>query len=275
MNGLNPESWKYSPVALLPEGIAEPKATKYFAVKDGEHTELVTLHDHAVPFESSRLEISVGENASLHHWLVFSDDEAAIRLEEIDVVVAAHGRYTLNALTVASKWSRCDFRVHLAGEGAACELLGLDLAKGKSHVDRHLLVEHEVGRTTSKQLFKGVFDDESSASFYGKVKVNYGADGSSAKQTNRNLLLSGQATVNTRPQLEIDTDEVACTHGATVGQLDADAVFFLRSRGLSEVDARALLTEAFAREVLNGFKAGSHKDDLERRVLSWLKKEQR
>lgn len=272
MNGLNRESFKYSPVALIPEG-QDNKTIAQYLVKESEHAELVTVLEGAMPFSSSKLEISVGANASLHHWLVLNDAEAVIRLEEIEVLVAKGGRYTLNALTLGSKWSRSDFKVRLLGEGAECHLLGLDLADGEAHVDRHLLIEHEVPKTTSTQLFKGIFDDAASASFYGKIKVHHGADGSSAKQTNRNLLLSPNATANTRPQLEIDTDDVACTHGATVGQLDDNVVFFLRSRGLSERAARALLTEAFAREVLNGFKASSHKDALERRVMAWLKKE--
>jgi Fe-S cluster assembly protein SufD len=175
-------------------------------------------------------------------------------------------------VNIGSKWSRCDLFLQLLGEGAQCDLIGLDLGNGSSHIDRHLFIEHLAPRTLSSQLFKGIFDDEGSGSFYGKIKVYKGADGTSAKQVNRNLLLSPSATVNTRPQLEIDTDDVACTHGATVGQLDENAVFFLRSRGLSEDAARTLLTEAFAREIIGAFQVGSQRDDLERRVLAWLGK---
>jgi Fe-S cluster assembly protein SufD len=270
MNGLNPESYKYSPVSLLPE-IADHNDSKRVEVGDGEHQELVSFFEGAQDLKGG-LEITIGKNASLHHWLVFKEEESSVHLEELNVLVDANANYTLNAVTLGSKWSRADIHIRLIGQHAECHLLGLDLASGSAHIDRHLLIEHEVPNTKSTQLFKGIFDQSSTASFYGKIKVLHGADGSSASQTNRNLLLSPGATVNTRPQLEIDTDEVSCTHGATVGQLDEDAVFFLRSRGLSEGEARSLLTEAFAREVLTAFKASAQKDDIEKCVLAWLRR---
>lgn len=273
MNGLNRESYKYSPVKLL-EDISPVETASHHHVAEGKTDELVTIFERGTQ-ERGRLVIEVAPRAHLHHWFIFCESEDSVHLEDIEVRVGANASYTLNALTIGSKWSRSDFRVRLMGENAGCQLFGLDLASGTHHIDRHLLLEHEVPKTTSVQLFKGVFDDNASASFYGKIKVLHGADGSSASQTNRNLLLSGSATVNTRPQLEIDTDDVSCTHGATVGQLDENAVFFLRARGIAEPEARAMLTQAFASEVLARFKDSVHKQEIERRVIAWLRREGR
>jgi Fe-S cluster assembly protein SufD len=273
MNGLQPEAlqreaFKYSPVALLPTEQSSPSLTNH-VVKSGDRAELVTTIDSPA-FRNECLEIEVANNASLNHWLVIDAPQDAVHLQQIIVNLGADAHYTLNAVTFASKWSRCDIQIRLNGSGAECHLRGLDLGNGHTHADRHILIEHVVGKTKSSQLFKGVFDDHATASFFGKIKVHHGADGSSALQTNRNLLLSAHANVNTRPQLEIDTDDVQCTHGATVGQLDDNAVFFLRSRGLSEKAARAMLTEAFAGEVLRSFGSSENSSGLELKVRRWL-----
>lgn len=264
------ENWKYSPVQLLTETYREETSSSLFSVDDGAHVQLFTRHDEGLPFKSTALEIVIGQNASLHHWHLFDEGSDAVHVERLKVQVSSNARYTFNSLTLGSRWSRSDLVVSLLGEGAKCDLVGLDLAKGSSHIDRHVLIEHLAAATSSSQLFKGIFDDDASGSFFGKIRVKQGADGTSAKQVNRSLLLSSGAIANTRPQLEIDTDDVACTHGATVGQLDENAIFFLRSRGLSQAEARRLLTEAFAREVLNAFKVSDEQADLERLVRAWL-----
>jgi len=279
MNGLQPEAlrrdalqreaFKYSPVALLPTELDAPFVAKHF-VNSLEFAKLVTTIDSSA-FQNERLEIEIADGGSLHHWLVFAAPQDSINLQQVVVNIGASASYTLNAVTFASKWSRCDIQIRLNGKGAECTLRGLDLANGESHVDRHILIEHVVGHTKSSQLFKGIFDDNATGSFYGKIKVHHGADASSALQTNRNLLLSTNANVNTRPQLEIDTDDVKCTHGATVGQLDDNAIFFLRSRGLSEKAARAMLTEAFASEVVKSFGDCETATRLESQVQRWLR----
>lgn len=266
MNGLERESFKYSPVALLPTELTSPHITSH-TVKSGESSNLITVIESG-GFHNETLEISLAASASLHHWVIFEAPEDAVYLQQIVVNIGENSNYTLNAVTFASKWSRCDFHIRLNGKNAECHLFGLDLAKGHAHVDRHLLIEHVVGDTKSTQLFKGIFDEHATGSFYGKIKVHHGADGSAASQTNRNLLLSAHANVNTRPQLEIDTDEVQCTHGGTVGQLDDNAIFFMRSRGISEKDARAMLTNAFAQEVLGAF---ADQRDIAKRVSAWLR----
>lgn len=273
MNGLKRlEAWKYSPVQLLPSPL---EAAKVERIEVRGQQKLVTVHEGAGPFAHTALEIDLAEGASLEHVHVMSENADAVHIEEVQVNVARGACYTLNALSIGSKLCRSDVVIRLMGEGAECRLVGLDLGSGSSHCDRHLLIEHQATHTKSSQLFKGIFNGEASASFFGKIKVLAGADKSVAEQVNRNLLLSANAQVNTRPQLEIDTDDVACTHGATVGQLDENALFFLRSRGLSLHDARAMLTGAFAREVLSAFGQGAEEANMEARVQRWLLEELR
>lgn len=269
------ENWKYSPVRLLPDDFSEVSTTSEFVTKPREKTQLVTRHEGSASFGSTVLNISVAQDSTLQHWYLFDEGTQATHIDKITVTIARGATYTMNALTIASLWSRCDLHIRLEGEGAECHLIGLDLARGNAHVDRHLFIEHLVPHTKSTQLFKGVFDGDASASFFGLIRVYKGADGTSAHQVDRNLLLSPNATVNSRPQLEIDTDDVSCTHGATVGQLDENAIFFLRSRGLSEEVARALLTEGFTHEILEALSPGKERDEFENKVLKWLGREQR
>jgi Fe-S cluster assembly protein SufD len=142
-------------------------------------------------------------------------------------------------------------RVRLEGEGAECGLDGLYVIGGRQHVDIHTVVDHAVPRGRSRQLYKGVLDGRARGVFSGRVVVRPGAQKTDAFQTNKNLLLSDGVEVDSKPQLEIFADDVKCSHGAADGQLAADALFYLRSRGLGEAAARALLTYGFASEVLS------------------------
>jgi Fe-S cluster assembly protein SufD len=146
--------------------------------------------------------------------------------------------------------SRTEIRVELAGEGADCSLYGLYVVGGNGHVDHHTIIDHAVARTSSRELYKGVLDDGARGVFTGKVIVRKGAQQISAEQTNNNLLLAQGAIVETRPQLEIYADDVKCSHGATIGRLDEDALFYMRQRGIEREQARSLLTYAFGSEVL-------------------------
>jgi len=140
------------------------------------------------------------------------------------------------------------------GEGADLTLNGLYVAKGHQHVDNHTSIDHARPHCTSRELYKGVLDDQSSGVFFGKILVRPDAQKTNAKQTNKNLLLSREALVNTTPQLEIFADDVKCTHGATIGRLSDEALFYLRSRGIGEEAARALLTYAFASDIIGTVK---------------------
>jgi Fe-S cluster assembly protein SufD len=155
----------------------------------------------------------------------------------------------------------------LAGEGGECLINGLFIGNGGQHLDNYMLVEHASPRCGSRQFYNGILDGHAHGVFHGRIIVHKDAQKTDAKQTNKNLVLSENATINTKPQLEIFADDVRCTHGATVGQLDADSIFYLRSRGIGKADARTMLIEAFAREVIDAIKI----DALRERALKLLK----
>jgi Fe-S cluster assembly protein SufD len=145
---------------------------------------------------------------------------------------------------------RNDIDVAIREPGAAVELLGLYLASGRQHIDNHTRVDHCVGPATSAEEYRGILTDRARCVFNGKAIVHTGADGTDARQSNHNLLLSDKAEIDTKPELEIYADDVKCSHGATVGQLDTDALFYLRSRGLDENEAARALTRAFAATIV-------------------------
>jgi len=151
-------------------------------------------------------------------------------------------------------------------QGCECTLNGLYLVNGRRHVDTRTTIDHAKPHAVSHELYKGILDGQSSAVFNGKIIVRKDAQKTDAKQTNKNLVLSEDATINTKPQLEIFADDVRCTHGATVGQLDPESIFYLRSRGIGVDTARQMLIEAFAREVIDGVKFAELRDYLGRFV---------
>ena len=144
----------------------------------------------------------------------------------------------------------------LAGYGGECLINGLFIGSGRQHLDNYMLVEHRSPHCASRQFYNGILDDRSHGVFHGRIIVHKDAQKTDAKQTNRNLLLNDDAQINTKPQLEIYADDVKCTHGATIGQIEENALFYLRSRGIDEVDARRLLLQAFAGECLDRMKTG-------------------
>jgi Fe-S cluster assembly protein SufD len=162
--------------------------------------------------------------------------------------------FTSHAVTLGGRIARNDISAHLAGEGAECTLDGLYVAEGDALVDTHTTIDHAMPHCPSHELYKGILAGKARAVFNGKIIVRQDAQKTNAKQTNKALLLSDDAQVNTKPQLEIFADDVKCTHGAAIGQLDEDALFYMQARGISLDDARNLMIHAFAGEVLDGVK---------------------
>ena len=152
----------------------------------------------------------------------------------------------------------------LAGEGAECLINGLFIGDGRQHLDNYMLVEHVSPHCSSRQFYNGILDEQAHGVFHGRIIVHKDAQKTDAKQTNRNLLLSDDARIDTKPQLEIHADDVKCTHGATIGQIDEDALFYLRSRGFNEISARRLLLYAFAGECLDRMQPGPGRNIVER-----------
>lgn len=201
-------------------------------------------------FTNTVTDIVLGRGAQIEHHKLQQESAKAFHIAAINADLAGQSRLVSTSFALGGALARTDIHAGLNGEGAECTLDGLYVTDGRQHIDHHTRVDHNVPRGTSRELYKGVLDGASRAVFNGKVVVHPDAQQSDAAQTNRNLLLSEHAEIDTKPQLEIWADDVKCSHAATVGQLDAGQVFYLRSRGLDEETARALLTYGFAAEMV-------------------------
>jgi Fe-S cluster assembly protein SufD len=205
----------------------------------------------AVMCTNALTQVALGEGAQVEHYKIQDEPDTAFHLSLLDVRQGPDSRFSSGSVELGSKIARNEVRVRLEGDGADVAIDSLYLPFGDQHHDNPILIEHAAPRCTSRQLYKGIADDRGHGVFNGHIIVWPGAPGTDASQTNKNLLLSDHAEIDTRPRLEIFTDDVKCTHGAAVGSLDEEALFYLRSRGVPHEAARALLTYAFAREMLD------------------------
>ena len=195
-------------------------------------------------------QLILDNNAQIAHHRVQGESESASHLGRVEVDVAENANYRSDSIAYSGLLTRADVNVSLSGRGARCELYGLFIGAANQHIDHHTRVDHLVGDTHSVEHYRGILDGSSRGVFNGKVIVRPNAQHITAQQKNHNLLLSPQAEIDTKPELEIYADDVSCAHGATVGELDPAALFYLRSRGIKEEHARQLLTYAFAREMV-------------------------
>ncbi len=195
------------------------------------------------------LQIELGEGARMDHLRMQMEGEQAVLLTDTEVSQAGGSRYRYWGFDLGGRLARHEIGVRLQGEDAKADLAGALVLDGRRYADHHVSVEHLAPGCRSRQFFRGVLGGRSRGVFNGKALIHPGADGSSVRQSNANLLLSPLAEMDTKPELEIYADEVEASHGATVGQLDEQAVFYLRSRGLSDTAARHMLTAAFCRAV--------------------------
>ena len=186
------------------------------------------------------------------------------------VQLARNATFRSRAVTLGGRLLRNDIFAVLGGEGAHCALDGCYLVDGDRLVDNHTTIDHATPHCTSHELYKGILDGKARAVFNGRIIVREDAQKTDAKQTNRALLLSDEAQVNSNPQLEIFADDVKCTHGAAIGQLDDEALFYLRARGLTLRDARDMLIHAYAGEVLEGIAIEPLRQQLERELFMQL-----
>ena len=198
------------------------------------------------------LQLHLGPHGVVRHARIQSDAARATRFARTDAVLAREAIYQCVDLELGAALSRHELNVRLEGEGAMLQADGVLLADGRRHVDTRLGIEHIARDTQCALTWRGLAGQRGKAVFHGGIVIRAGADGSEADLSNKNLLLSSDAEIDTQPVLEIHADEVKAAHGATVGQLDPTALFYLRSRGLPEADARRLLTGAFCREVVAG-----------------------
>ncbi|HYV67684.1 MAG TPA: Fe-S cluster assembly protein SufD [Myxococcales bacterium] len=195
-------------------------------------------------------EAVLGDGAHLDHYKVQEEGPRAIHLALLQVEQGRDSRLRSSSIALGAALARNEVRARFASEGGECTLNGLYMAGAKQHLDNRTVVDHQSARCTSRELYKGVLSDRSRGVFSGRVLVRKDAQKTDASQTNKNLLLSDEAWVDTKPQLEILADDVKCAHGAAVGQLDENALFYLRSRGIPQEAARSLLTWAFASEMV-------------------------
>jgi Fe-S cluster assembly protein SufD len=195
--------------------------------------------------------IVLESGASLNYHLVESVSARMNMISDVEADLAADSTLKTMTVTLGGGLVRNSIRVRLNGAGGHCDMLGLYAVSGRQHVDNHTGVIHSAPHCSSRELYKGVLDQRSRGVFHGRIRVDQGAVKTDATQANNNLLLSADAEIDTKPQLEIYADDVKCAHGATVGQLDETALFYLRSRGIDVSSARSLLTFAFLNEVLS------------------------
>ena len=241
----------------------------------GEHSQVRVVESHAGDGDASYLsntvtEVVVNDNAVVDHYTVVREAGSAFRVGSLHSTLGRASSFSAHSITLSGAIVRNEVSVVLGGEGAECTLNGLYLANGRQLVDNQTTIDHAQPHCDSHELYKGILDGRSRAVFNGKIIVRLDAQKTNAKQSNKALLLSEDAQVTTKPQLEIFADDVKCTHGATVGQLDEEALFYLRSRALSEAQSRQLLIHAFAAGLLAHIKVDAIRNQLDGLLLDRL-----
>ncbi len=221
-------------------------------------------------FTNAVVELVLKDGARLEHYKVQRESARAFHIATTTADLGPNSSYDATTITFGAELSRHDINVTMDHEGAECWVDGLYLVTTGQHADTHSLIDHRKPRCTSHQLYKGILDGKSRAVFNGKIFVRHDAQKTDAMQTNKNLLLSNEARVDTKPQLEILADDVKCAHGAAVGQIDEDELFYLETRGIHHDLARNLLTYGFAEEVIGKIKIESIRAQLDEAVLNRL-----
>ena len=231
---------------------AHPR-TLILAGRDSQATVIETYAgaEGGVYLTNAVTEIVVEQGARVDHYKLQREAEGAFHVSTLAVELGRDATFSDHNVCVGGALVRQHVEARFAGQGGDCALFGLFIGDGTQHHDTHSLVDHAVPHCTSRQLYKGVLGGRSRGVFHGKIVVREDAQKTNAHQSNRNLLLSRQALVNSTPALEIHADDVKCKHGSTTGQLDPQALFYLRSRGIGEQDAKSLLTYAFASDLVS------------------------
>jgi Fe-S cluster assembly protein SufD len=226
--------------------------------------------DDGVYLTNAIVDVRLGSGARIEHYKVQRESPNAFHVATTSADLGPSATYDATTINFGAALSRHDIDVRMDHEGAECSVDGLYMIDGNQHTDTHSIIDHRQPRCRSQQLYKGILDGKSRAVFNGKVFVRHGAQQTDARQTNKNLLLSKEARVDTKPQLEIFADDVKCTHGAAIGQLEEDELFYLESRGIRPELARNLLTYGFAEEVIEKIKIASVRQELDAAVLNRL-----
>ncbi len=223
-------------------------------VDDGASATVIETRIGAGGFGGSNTQttVTLGDEASLNHITLQDVPPTQVHLSHIDVTQHARSLFRGHLFNLGGSYGRVAYNVHLAGKEASTDLSGLYFGTGDQTLDQQITIIHGAADCTSRQTFRGVLDDTSTGVFNGGIDVRPGADGTDAEQANDNLLLSDRSEANTQPRLEILADDVMCKHGATVGQLDDDTIYYLRTRGIPHAEARRLLVHGFAHQIVDG-----------------------
>jgi Fe-S cluster assembly protein SufD len=221
-------------------------------------------------FSNSVTELAAGQDAVVSHFLVERENLAAFNVSTLRIEQARGVNVASHSILLGGGLVRNNVHPVLAGDGAECLINGLFVGAGRQHLDNYMLVEHAQPQCSSRQFYNGILDGAARGVFHGRIVVHKDAQKTDAKQTNRNLLLSDDARIDTKPQLEIHADDVKCTHGATIGQIEEEPLFYLRSRGFSEAQARNMLLHAFAAECLDRMKESAAREFVEKLISERL-----
>ena len=240
-----------------------------------DHSQVTVVEDYVsissgVMFSNVVTELFAGEDAVVAHYMIEREDTQALNVSTLRIQQERNANVESHSVLLGGALVRNNVHPVLAGEGGECLINGLYIGTGRQHMDNYMLVEHAKPHCNSRQFYNGILDEQAHAVFHGRIIVHKDAQKTDAKQTNRNLLLSDDAQIDTKPQLEIYADDVKCTHGATIGQVEENALFYLRSRGLDEIAARRLLLYAFASECLERMRTGPVRSYLEALTTGWL-----
>jgi Fe-S cluster assembly protein SufD len=222
---------------------------------------------NAIYLTNAVTEIVVGANANIDHYKLQRESGNAFHVATLQVQHDRDSVFSTHAINLGSRIARNDSNAVLAASGIECTLNGLYMGRGNQLIDNHTYIDHAMPHCASHEVYKGILDGKARGVFNGKILVRQDAQKTDAKQTNKTLLLSDDAQINTKPQLEIYADDVKCTHGATVGQLSAEALFYLRARGIPLAEARSLLTYAFAADIVGRIKVEPVRHQLDLALL--------
>jgi Fe-S cluster assembly protein SufD len=221
-----------------------------------------------VYFTNAVTEVIVAENAVIDHYKVQRESRKAFHIATMQLQVAGSANFSSHSIALGGLLVRNEANAYLGGEGIECTLNGVYVGNDNQVIDNHTAIDHAMPHCNSHEIYKGILDGRSRGVFNGKIFVRQDAQKTDAKQTNKTLLLSPTAQIDTKPQLEIFADDVKCTHGATIGQLSDDALFYLRARGIPQDQARALLTYAFASDIVSRIKIDAIRAQLDQVLLA-------
>ncbi len=225
-------------------------------------------------FTNTVTTLVAGDNAVVEHLKFQDENQQSFHIATLATHFGRASNVVTHSIALGAKLSRTNIYAMLAGEGLECVLNGLYLTRGEQLADHYMVVDHAQPRGASHEYFNGILADKSKGVFHGRVLVRPGAQKTDAKQTNKNLLLSDEATADTKPQLEIYADDVKCTHGATIGQLNDESIFYLRARAIPLEKARRMLIHAFAGEIIERVRCAAVREELDRLVWDRLEQNQ-